>query len=127
MYSPAVRVRVIFPIALLAASASGCAWCVDQCLGVPQRERREAPRREPDPCDLLPGARYRAADGRSLRFFADTVEWRHDGVSELFEFRCRDSALQFRDPARELASDAVLRGYETIEWNGVAYTLERRR
>lgn len=117
-----IRIAVLF---LLAASASGCAWCFDQCLGTPKTVIEREGRRETTDCDLLPGSLYVAPSGHRLDFGAETVEWRHDGVTEVFDYRCRKGWIQFRDGG--LASDALLRPYGELEWIGVVYRLETNR
>ena len=114
-------------IALVFLSFSGCTWCVDQCIGPAARPVRPPPSRPPvpDPCDLVPGSLYRSSNGSSLFFDVDYVEWRHDGQSEIFDWRCRDGWIQFREG--HMASDANLRGERELQWLGTLYVLEHRR
>lgn len=86
-----------------------------------------APAKRPpaeDPCDLLPGSLFRASNGYLLWFDVDYVEWRHDGTSEIFDWRCRDGEIQFREGG--YVSDATLRNEHELHWLGVTYVLERR-
>lgn len=118
-------VRIAVLVALLA-SMSGCVWCFEHCLGKPPAPVGERPeRRRTTGCDLLPGSLYVAPNGHRLDFGAETVEWRHDGVTEVFDYRCRQGWIQFRDGG--LASDATLRPTGELEWIGVVYRLETSR
>ena len=107
-------------------TTGGCAWCVDQCFGPPARPVRPPPPRPrtTDPCELVPGSVFRAANGHLLIFEVDYAEYRHDDVEEIFDWRCRDSWIQFREGG--LASDAMLHGENEIEWLGVRFLRERR-
>lgn len=118
--------RLLVTVAMIA-SVSGCAWCVDQCFGPPARPVRAPEKRPPpaDPCDLVPGSLYRASDRSSLFFDVDYVEWRHGGVSDIFDWRCRDGWIQLREG--HMASDAELRGDRELAWLGKVYVLEHRR
>src|SRR5688500_552446 len=120
------RIAIAFT---LLASASGCAYCFEQCLGKPPApvttDRERPGRRDTTDCDLLPGSLYVAPSGHRLDFGADTVEWRHDGVTEVFDYRCKKGWVQFRDGG--LASDALLKPYGELEWIGVIYRLETSR
>ena len=78
-----------------------------------------------DPCDLVPGSLYRASDRSSLFFDVDYAEWRHDGVSEIFDWRCREGWLQLLEG--HMASDASLHGDNELHWLGKTYVLEQRR
>ena len=118
--------RIAASLVLLAGASSGCAWCFEQCLGKPPAPIAERPgRRDTTDCDLLPGSLYVAPDGDRLDFGAETVEWRHDGLTEVFDYRCRKGWVQFRDGG--LASDALLKPYDELEWIGVVYRLETSR
>jgi hypothetical protein len=99
---------------------------VDQCIGPPARPVRAPEKRPPaaDPCELLPGSIFRASNGHLLWFDVDYVEYRHDGASEIFDWRCRDAQVQFREGG--YVSDAMLRSDRELQWLGVTYVLERR-
>lgn len=117
---------VLATTSLLATS--GCAWCIDQCFGPPARPVRPPPPRPrtTDPCELVPGATFRADNGDALYFDVDYVEFRPRGIQdgEIYDWRCRDSWIQFREGG--LASDALLHSENEIEWLGVRYHRERR-
>lgn len=119
--------RIAFALGALVVSTTGCAWCVDQCIGPPARPIRSPEKRPPpaDPCELVPGSTYRATDGSLLFFDVDYVDWRHHGISEIFDWRCRDGEVQFREG--HMASDAQLRGDRELLWLGKIYVLEHRR